>query len=434
LNFSTKKVECPAILNYDEIKSALILDFCLSSKNIVSVQAKDKLGIINASYLELTLNTQEYKLSINETIDIPLNQSETLYTKLIYSDECYKSNSGEVAYFIDWKELSSCSDGDNFKMDEKPSPKVIEESVEAIKTKKKAELIKKKTIAPTKKQTPKLTKDSNVKKKEQATGTKNTIAKISYSDNIIKEETRNKESQAKPVPLAHKPVVSSQYTKTKKYETKTINKREQQKQVTIASNKSLKAEENVSIKQNAESTLRPELAKSNISNSLVEIENVSTDLDKTNTATVVKTTPIITGSLFSTQYTGIKRKCPSSENSKVSDTDLLALSLKSNSKIKLYDVYCHAVSNSKVIITLTHTGKVISSFTQYLNIGENQISLSALGNLEKDISYIIEFKTENKADLFMFPLCAKDQHPNQDVKLNYLDDAYAFYGITYDKE
>jgi len=430
LNFAPDKTECPAVLTYDEIKSALVFDYCLKSENTVTITALDNRGIVNAENIGLTIDTQQFTITLNETIEIPIDQSQTIYVQLVYSDACYKSNSGEVAYYIDRTKLTNCT-GNSATKNIHPEVTQINEQSEItaiiedhIKPKKKVANIKSKNS-----DTSNIVAKSKEKKQESKSYTSNTAVLKSQGSQTLKKsnqkvaytsskaqlkEAKYKKATPQPQVSKFKPSESTIITNTLTIKT------------TNNSNPKIEAKsEKIEVSPNEKVSEKPSSAEMIVESSAKPVN----DLPVTN-----KSRPYPTESLFSTNYAGILKDCPSSVNSIVSNTDLFAISIKSNDNIKLYDVHCHANSNSKVTITLTNLGKTISSFTQHLNIGENQISLSALGELETNIPYIIEFKTENISDLNLYPLCGNNQHKSREIRLNYLDNAYAFYGITYHKE
>jgi len=139
-------------------------------------------------------------------------------------------------------------------------------------------------------------------------------------------------------------------------------------------------------------------------------------------------------SLFNTREVGIEKTCSDSSSKMKSETDLFTISIKPSRGLTLYDIHCYAAVNSEITISLSQLGQVLRTFNIALNKGENQIGLTSLGLLESNEAYLLECKTKNKGDVYLFTDCKSSGNYSNEVLIRYIDNHTAFYGLTYETE
>lgn len=449
VNFSSKdSVECPAILTYDEISEAITLNYCQLDHARYQIEAVDKTDVIRADQLQFTVGGEIITVSWEEAQIIVSSLPDYVFINLIFTDACYQNNSTDVSFPIDPAILLSCdgnqeiylNESDDFitenervehseeVVDESPTPTIVKEII-----------IQKDTPAKVKKESQ---RDSQVPKSDtQVKLEVNTISKAKIADKDADGLTGTEKQQLNRISEKKKSVEPVLVVNHEKKEPKV----QADVKPVIKVEPVISTPSDKSINRNVTVDSRPTKVESNnhpvrSSTDNVSIVSATTSKEKLMPATVVVEEPVTPSirrsgiSLFNTKEIGVEKSCIASSNRLKSKTDLFTISLKPNKSLTLYDIHCNATVNSEMTITLSQLGRVLRTFSISLNKGENQIGLTSLGMLESNEPYLIECKTTNIGDVYLFPDCTNSGNHSNEVLVRYLDDHTALYGITYEIE
>lgn len=452
VNFSTKdSVECPAILTYDEISEAVTLIYCQIDQSRYQIEAIDKTGTIRADQLQYTVEGQITKVPLSDSKLIVNSLPDYVLLNLIFSDACFQNNSPDVSFPIDLSAILDCSgnapvsiesttDLNEFATDEFLEEKTIDESPvkELIKQDLKVDLVQNKEASDkwlgsqktrtveNKYNEKKPTKSIEIKSNSNVSQTSTQLNTQKIKNTVIKKKSVVLVSDVEPEEVKRN---SSESVKST-----AIPKSDQIKKALIPLEST---EDKIIIKSVVDLDNQGESKGS--TDELVKNANVMTSQSVSLTENVINSSEkkLVSSknvSLFNTKEIGIKKSCTDDSHKIMSETDLFTISIKPNRGLTLYDVHCYAVVNSEITITLSQLGQVLKTFNVALNKGENQIGLTSLGLLDSNEAYLVECKTKNKGDVYLFSDCKISNNYSNEVLIRYIDNHTALYGLTYEIE
>ncbi len=434
VNFSSSQsAECPAILTYDEISESISIHYCKVDNESYQLEALDNSGVIQAKQVQYTVNGTisvlpwgDSKITVNSLPDYVL-------LNLIFSDACFKNNSTDVSFPID---LSSVRDCGMVSIIGKPVD-VVENSIISEELGLTEKEVDDDPIV--------VSDDDAVPVKQLATVNPEKVKALPERLEVIRQEDEQKNTK----PLQATTVRELKETETVIKTTKLLRPRQSEEKVSQhASVVDVKLENRITqdkephspvprleVTEHAGNSIRLDIEENTVADHSAEVYSAPIESPASmaiSNAAITK--PITNVNLFDTKTIGIKKSCIRTASRIESQTDLFTMSIKPHKTITLYDVYCYAAENSEMTITLSQLGNIVTSFSVSLNKGENQIGLTALGLLEANEAYLIEYKTKNRGDVNLFSACKSVATHSNEIVIRYLDDHNAFYGLTYEIE
>lgn len=435
VNFSdVSKTSCPAVLTYDEIYNAIDLQYCQLENGSYEIEVVDKSDFIHAEKIQFTVNGDVVIQPWSDSKIIVNSLPDYVMLNLLFSGACFKNNSTDVSFPIDLSFVTRCDSKeykasvqeDDIDLHEIESEDELENSIKEqeqaiLEIQNSKSAVEKKSIVAKVEDAPKAIQKNELQQKPKREKTSRSLAKV-------------ESKKSKPIVKTVKTVEASKVDRTEEHKAShhggspsVVNSKNRQS-VEISKPRKEIVEQRPVENKIVMATNRKE-------ESALETTDESSFSNSREVSKVVASATSSAGiNLFNTKTIGIKKSCIESSNRSKSKTDLFAVSVKASKAITLYDIYCYAAVNSEMTITLSQLGKVMTSFNISLNKGENQIGLTSLGLLEANEAYLIECKTKNSGDVYLFSACEGMLNQSSEIVLRYLDNHSAFYGLTYEIE